>query len=117
MNFLTIILIHFLADFGLQTHDQAQKKSTDEVQLFYHVGVYSLIWFIFLLPFYHPILVLFFSFITLILHYTTDYITSRIAKSYFQKEDYHNAYVVIGFDQVLHYIQLYYTLELINYLK
>lgn len=43
-----ILLIHFLADFGLQTHEQATKKgegkSLFNKWLFYHVGVYTLIW-------------------------------------------------------------------------
>lgn len=105
-----ILLIHFLADFGLQTHEQTQNKSSDNLYLFYHVAVYSGIWFIALLG--HPYTekggqyISLFVFITFILHFCTDYVTSRISKKFFEKQDYHNGFVVVGFDQLLHYVQL-----------
>lgn len=107
------LLIHFLADFGLQTHEQATLKSNNDTMLLYHVGVYSLVWFIFMLCFLNPILAFIFSMITFWMHYATDYITSRISKKFFSKEDFHNGFVVVGFDQLLHYIQLFYTYKFI----
>lgn len=113
--FLFILIIHFLADFGLQTHEQANKKSSDWLILFYHVGVYSLVWLIaswfWFGEFFHALL---FSLITFCIHYITDAITSRISKPFFEKNDYHNGFVVIGFDQILHYIQLWLTFNYIN---
>jgi len=113
--FLFIILIHFLADFGLQTHDQATNKSTSNKWLFYHVGVYSLIWFFGALIYFGVWdKSLIFASITFIAHFATDWITSRIGKPFWAKQDFHNGFVVIGFDQVLHYVQLYYTFELLS---
>ena len=116
MNFLLvyILLIHFLADFGLQTHDQATKKSTDNWFLFMHVGTYSLIWCIATMPFSgtSPAWLLFGS-VTFVTHFVTDFITSRIGKPFWDKQDFHNGFVVVGFDQMLHYLHLYFTFKLL----
>lgn len=105
-----LLVIHFLADFGLQTHDQATNKSSSNKWLFYHVGVYSLIWLIAMYGYTDMFLFsLCFAVITFIFHYITDYITSRLSKQFFSVEDYHNGFVVIGFDQLLHTNQLIYT--------
>jgi hypothetical protein len=47
-----------------------------------------------------------FAGITFFAHFATDYVTSRISKKFFDAKDYHNGFVVVGFDQVLHYVQL-----------
>ena len=112
---LFIMLIHFLADFGLQTHEQSQKKSTDNKFLSYHVGVYSLIWFLALCG--YPGLefkgIMEFTLITFISHFVTDWITSRIGKPFWKNGDFHNGFVVVGFDQLLHYTQLLLTWKLL----
>lgn len=110
-----ILLIHFLADFGLQTHDQATKKSTDVKWLTYHVSVYSLIW-LFASFFYFEALdlALQFALVTFVFHWVTDFLTSRIGKPFWDKQDFHNGFVVVGFDQVLHYIQLVLTLLILT---
>ena len=108
-----VLLIHFLADFGLQTHEQATGKSTSLKWLTYHVGVYSLMWLLaswFYLEDFRIAII--FSSITFICHWITDYITSRVGKPYWDKQDLHNGFVIVGFDQVLHYIQLVGTLLL-----
>lgn len=109
-----ILLIHFLADFGLQTHEQATKKSESIKWLVYHTGVYSLIWllasFVILDNWLYSIL---FSLITFVTHSVTDYITSRIGKPFWKNNDFHNGFVVVGFDQILHYIQLFLTFKLL----
>lgn len=102
-----ILLIHFLSDFGLQTHDQATKKSTDVKWLTYHVGVYSIMWLLASWGYYGDFTIAtIFSTITFACHWLTDYLTSRIGKPFWEKQDFHNGFVVVGFDQVLHYIQL-----------
>lgn len=113
--FVYIVLIHFLADFGLQTHEQAVNKSSNSTFLFYHVGVYSLIWLIATIPLlsYHARF-LGFTMITFITHFWIDYVTSKIGKPFWEKKDLHNGFVVIGFDQILHLIQLWYTFKLFN---
>lgn len=107
---LLILLIHWCADFAIQTHDQAMAKSTNIRQLAYHVGTYSIVW-IFgaycLLGSWRE--AFFFSAITFIAHFWTDFVTSRIGKPYWEKGDYHNGFVIVGFDQILHYVQLFLT--------
>ncbi len=112
--FIFILLIHFLADFALQTDEQAKGKSTDPKWLTYHVGVYSIIWLMaswFYLGDFRQ--ALFFSIVTFICHWVTDFITSRVGKPFWDKGDYHNGFVVVGFDQILHYLQLWYTFKII----
>lgn len=55
-----------------------------------------------------------FALITFVLHTVTDYFTSRITSKFFnpvdgEDPDFHNGFVVIGFDQVLHHLQLWFT--------
>lgn len=54
-----------------------------------------------------------FYWVTFIAHTITDFYTSRAVKHYFDKENYHNGFVVIGLDQILHYMQLLITIKLI----
>jgi hypothetical protein len=80
--------------------------------LFYHAGIYSMVWFI-------PSLLMgidagAFVLITFFCHYMTDWWTSRWGKPYWKKGDFHNGFVIVGFDQVLHYIQLWFTFEYLN---
>ena len=111
--FIYILLIHFLADFALQTHEQASNKSSSLKWLSYHVGTYSIIWTLGATILFSDLsLGLVFGAITFIAHFITDYVTSRIGKKFWEKGDHHNGFVVVGFDQILHYLQLYYTIKL-----
>jgi hypothetical protein len=113
--FIILVIVHFLGDFALQTHEQSQKKSESWEYLGYHVGTYSLVWFFVILGLGFGFkLSLLFTLITGISHFITDYITSRIGKPFWKKGDYHNGFVVVGFDQVFHYVQLIYTYNLIS---
>lgn len=110
---LLIILIHFFADFVCQTHDMAVNKSKSNVWLTAHVFVYTLVTFLaweFTLfqpnQHFHLNTYMWFSTFVFVTHWVTDYITSRISSKYFGKGDYHNGFVVVGIDQVFHYIQL-----------
>lgn len=112
--FIFISLIHFLADFGLQTHQQATLKGSSSKFLTYHVGVYSSVWIIALLSYGVGIEdVMKFVALTFLFHFLTDWITSRIGKPFWANNDYHNGFVVVGFDQLLHYLQLIYCWKLI----
>jgi hypothetical protein len=63
---------------------------------------------------------LLFGVITFITHTATDYFTSRIVSKKFAKQEYGSpipnfgAFTIIGIDQVLHYIQLFLTYQLLK---
>lgn len=65
--------------------------------------------------FFNRWFVLSFVGITFICHTATDYVTSRIVSKKFAKGHYGSAipnfgaFTIIGFDQILHYIQLFLT--------
>lgn len=116
--FLLILIVHFLADFAMQTHEQATKKGEGwkvwNKWLFYHVGVYTLIWGVFywIVPLDHSVGGwLAFMLVIGIPHYIVDWVTSRLSKPFFKSGDFHNGFVVVGFDQVLHYICILWVLS------
>ncbi len=110
---LLIIVIHFFSDFVCQTHKMAINKSKNNCWLTAHVAVYSFItllaWVFTIFQIgviFHLNTYLWFTIFIFSTHWITDYITSRFSSKYFGKGDYHNGFVVVGIDQVLHYIQL-----------
>lgn len=115
---LAFALLHWLADFALQTHWQATNKSKDLWALAKHVGSYSIVWFLYSWTlFLNPWHCIAFAVTTFFFHFLTDLITSRYTKECFEEGDYHNGFVVIGFDQILHYIQLLVTYEFLTSLN
>ena len=112
---LIILIVHWFADFVMQTDEQAKGKSKSVVPLTAHVLTYSCIWFCFILGWseFNFENSLIFFLITFVSHWVTDFITSRVGKIFWDKGDTHNGFVVVGFDQILHYIQLYLTFKLL----
>lgn len=105
---LLILLIHWLADFCLQTDQQGRTKSVDVVALSHHVATYSLVWLLAsycMLDSWWKAFV--FALVTFATHFFVDYNTSRLGKGYWEKQDYHNGFCIVGFDQILHYVQLF----------
>ena len=116
-----IVVIHFIADFIFQAEEWATNKSKSNFDLFKHVTMYTIIWsmaglFIFSDPFKYLIFLL----VTFLAHFATDYFTSRIVSRKFANQEYGSpipnfgAFTVIGFDQVLHYAQLFLTYHLLT---
>lgn len=110
MTFIWILLIHWFADFVLQTHEEATKKSTCNKALTSHVDTYTgcIAWVIMILYWYNvvPPEALWAIPITYVCHWVTDYYTSRLNSYLYKKGDIHNFFVSVGFDQILHYVQL-----------
>ena len=112
IEILGILGIHWFADFVLQTDKQAKGKSKNWNDLLNHTFTYSMLWLfmgvifhIFIKEFNFPI----FCLITFVAHTITDYFTSRLNSKLWIKGDVHNFFVSVGFDQYLHYIQLFLT--------
>lgn len=129
IEIFSIILIHWLADFVLQTDKQAKGKSKNWSDLLSHTFNYSIIWYIPMMLF--SINYVFFDglskeelswsgymwlfpIITFIAHTITDYFTSRLNSKLWAKGDAHNFFISVGFDQVLHYVQLFTTYYLLK---
>jgi hypothetical protein len=115
---LYILFIHFVADFIMQTDEQAKGKSTCNYWLTMHIlsygktmlfsGVfYVLIMFLYGINLFHliPLLI---GYVTLNmgLHWVTDYFTSRQTKKLWEAKKVHHFFVMIGFDQFIHSVCL-----------
>lgn len=114
IEIFSIILIHWFADFILQTDKQAKGKSKNWSDLLSHTANYSLLWTT--IGMLYTIISLnvswnwlLFGLITFIAHTITDYFTSRLNSKLWSEGKVHNFFVSIGFDQVLHYVQLFTT--------
>jgi len=122
----TVLIVHWVADFVFQTHWQATNKSTSNFALYKHIRNYTVTWLVTFglwVTYSNHILhmsaidhgygleILWFFPITFVSHFVTDYFSSRMVSYYWKKDDIHNAFVVIGFDQILHYVQLFLTIN------
>lgn len=118
--YLYIILVHWVADFILQSTEMAHNKSTSNVWLTKHVIMYSVVTNILWLPIifvlhlklgqFEYILAMAIIFIT---HWLTDYFTSRLNSQYWRQKKTHEFFVSVGFDQFLHYLQLFLVFKFI----
>lgn len=110
-QFAALLVTHFVADFIFQTHWQASNKSKDNYALGRHVSSYTAVLAVASVLLFGPggatgVFVL----VNGALHFATDYFTSRWSSKLWAKQDWHNFFVVIGFDQLIHQITLGVTL-------
>lgn len=99
-----LLIVHWFADFVCQSNYMAQNKSSSIKALSLHILVYTAILSVFGLKF---------AIINGLAHFAVDFITSRITKYLWKKQDVHNFFVVIGLDQLIHTITLIYTYNLL----
>lgn len=106
-QFVALLAIHWVADFVVQTHWQASNKSKQWDALLRHVTTYTLVLgagaFLLFDNLWVP---LGFTLCNGVLHLGTDYFTSRWSSRLYAKQDWHNFFVVIGLDQLIHQITL-----------
>jgi hypothetical protein len=98
---LTLLAVHFVADFVLQSRWMAMNKSTRLDALAAHCLVYALC---FIVPFG-----LLYSGVNGLLHFGVDFVTSRITARLWQQQDWRWFFIVIGADQLIHYVCLVLT--------
>lgn len=103
---IAAFILHFIGDFLFQTRYIANNKSTKIEALLLHGLIYTA-----------TMAVLMFFGITLryvvligMSHLITDAITSQATTYYYKKENWYMFFSVIGFDQLLHTIQILYFL-------
>lgn len=124
MNIYEIIIIligHWVGDFCLQTEEMGTRKSSDNMWLTAHVAIYTLSLFLVFLVFTFflnsLVGIIVWVLINAILHWITDYYTSRWAKKLWAEKNYYgfpSFFSVIGLDQVIHYVCLFVTWRLMQ---
>jgi membrane-bound metal-dependent hydrolase YbcI (DUF457 family) len=85
--------MHFVADFIFQSDTVAKGKSTSNQILAWHVSLYAIPFFWFGWKF---------AVLNAVLHFITDWFTSRATSWLWQREQRHWFFVTIGFDQAIH---------------
>lgn len=116
VQFLFLLATHWIADFVLQSHWMASNKSKRNDALLLHILTYTVV----LAPavaliFPHAATTRMYPFFVLLnvaLHFVTDWCTSRWSSKLWAKQDWHNFFVVIGFDQLIHQVTLGITMLL-----
>ncbi len=107
-----LLFLHFIADFIAQSDEMARNKSKSNAYLLYHVSVYTFIFLVALSPVGFKKAAIFAG-INGVLHFITDYVTSRISSKFFAKQDFHNGFLTVGGDQLCHYVCLIISYKLI----
>jgi len=116
---LTLLLTHFIFDFLLQSDKLAINKSSSNYYLSIHVLIYSA--GLFFWAFNHHALfsnndIYKWALLNGVLHWITDYFTSRLNAYLWKKEMRHWFFVAIGADQLIHYFCLFISYgEIIGY--
>lgn len=113
---ISILAAHWIADFVMQTDRMAKGKSSSNLVLLEHIYFYtSCLGLILLISSVlwmkaESILPLC-AFVSMnsVAHFTTDYFTSRWTSRLWKEQRVHAFFVVIGFDQLLHYVVLFGT--------
>ena len=113
----SLIGLHFVADFLMQSSWMAINKSKNNNALIAHVYAYTMTLgvgaiLLSLGNFYNFILP--WMIINGILHFITDYVTSRITSRLLKSNSFRWFFVVIGIDQCIHYACLFSTFMLIH---
>lgn len=111
-QFLALLATHWIADFVLQTHWQASNKSRSNEALLIHVINYTAVLGVVTPGIFFQADLRAAAFVTVngLLHLATDYVTSRWSSKLWAKQDWHNFFVVIGFDQLIHQATLALTM-------
>lgn len=125
-QFVVLLVAHFVGDFLLQTHWQASNKSKRNDALVRHVAIYTgtiavaaVLLFGGGIDQKNPpsrleieLAGLAFAAVNGVLHFATDYLTSRWSARLWARQEWHNFFVVIGLDQLIHHLTLAATLAL-----
>lgn len=109
--FLILLAVHWFADFCIQTHWQAQNKSKRNDALMSHVLTYSACLTVAAGLLFPSPQWLGFVWLNALLHFATDYCTSRASSRLYAQERRHDFFVVIGFDQLIHQATLAATMK------
>lgn len=105
-----LFFFHYVADFMCQSRMMGENKSKSFEWLITHVSVYIIVLGILSFPLFESwIGFTFWIVINYCLHLTTDFITSRLSTYFYLKKNMYGFWNVIGIDQTIHFVTLYYT--------
>ena len=110
---VSISFLHWVFDFHLQTDKMAKEKSTCNIALLDHVWVYT--WGINIMMLVNSqyfsgwFNMVAFVLVNAVLHFVTDWITSRASSALWKDGKVHEFFVCIGFDQFCHHVTLFGT--------
>lgn len=93
-----LMFAHWVSDFVLQKHKWAVNKSKSVVALTKHVLTYTIGMILATSIVGNPVIGLVIG----LLHWPVDFVTSKITSRLYADEQYHNFFVVVGFDQWIH---------------
>jgi len=115
-NVLLILLIHTVADFFFQSRKMAENKGKSVYWLSVHVLIYSVVttlgWLLFTTS---PTVLFAVINITVVTHWCTDFVTSRLSGYFYLKDNLYGFFSTIGVDQLIHATTLLLTYKyLIN---
>jgi hypothetical protein len=108
IGFAVFILAHYIGDFVLQSRKIATEKSSSILALSIHVAIYTatILVFSFLVDFtahQRSVFVIYNG----LLHFITDYISSRVTEKAWSDGNIEKFWDTIGFDQFAHIYSLY----------
>lgn len=110
---ITFLICHWIFDFHLQTDEMAKNKSKSNTALLDHVNTYVIgLWLMGFLNWKYFSgfgWIVVFVIINYIAHFLTDWVTSRATSALYKEERYHDFFVVVGADQMIHYVTLFGT--------
>lgn len=122
---LCVITNHNVADYMFQKGSWAETKFENDIALTKHVLLYVILWIpmtwlIWFIVYDHKVWL--FLPITFILHWVQDYVTSKWTHELAHKKNWGSDelprtwdfFVVLAYDQVIHYIQLFTTFYLLT---
>jgi hypothetical protein len=105
MNKLYLILIvHYIADFLLQTRWMGENKSKNMLAMSAHIFIYTLALSIFGLKF---------AVVNGFFHLLTDIFSSKLTTYFYGQKNMYGFWAIIGLDQLIHVLILVYTYEVL----
>lgn len=110
-----LLCAHYIADFIFQSQQMAENKSKSKEWLTKHVAVYTVVLAFASFPLLFVItLANFIKFIIIngCLHWAVDFVTSKMTAKRWKEARYHDMFVVIGADQLIHMCTLLTTFYL-----
>lgn len=128
---IIVLILHWIADFIMQDPKDAANKAKSFYHLTRHTLMYTTVWasllftnMLFRIPkedvYIYTANIALFILITYVTHTITDFFTSKIVHNKFKRNQYGTwfpnlgAFGMIGFDQILHYVQLFLTAAYCN---